>query len=57
MNSIHSGTLIVASPTEMVFQERLTSFERKYAEKYTEVDILGQPGRTIQRDGRQSVGW
>ncbi|KAI7760068.1 hypothetical protein LZL87_014319 [Fusarium oxysporum] len=27
---------IVASPTETIFQERLTYFERKYAEKYTE---------------------
>lgn len=27
---------IVASPTEAVFQERLTSFECKYAKKYTE---------------------
>ncbi|RKK51097.1 hypothetical protein BFJ69_g17956 [Fusarium oxysporum] len=27
---------IVASPTEAIFQERLASFERKYAEKYTE---------------------
>lgn len=30
---------IVASPTEMIFQERLASFERTYAEKYT--DVIG----------------
>jgi hypothetical protein len=28
---------VVASPTEMIFQERLAKFERTYAEKYTEV--------------------
>jgi hypothetical protein len=27
---------VVASPTEMIFQERLASFERTYAERYTE---------------------
>lgn len=32
----HSGQAIVASPTKMIFEERLAEFERKYGDEYHE---------------------